>query len=85
MREPIGAPGWRLCRKSHAAPPLRSNLGHRLTDNRHRLAANVQASPSDGPVEGGLGARKLADVAGPSRHAHPCTSTVDRQTHAIRL
>jgi transposase len=42
----------RLYRKSQAAPALLAYLGHVLTDNRHGLVVNVQASQADGYVSG---------------------------------
>lgn len=53
----------RLYRKSNAAPALPSYLGHVLTDNRHGLVVNVQASTSDGTAEREVAALMLADVA----------------------
>jgi len=44
-------PDSRLYRKSHAAPALPSYLGHVLTDNRHGLVVNVQASLAGGTAE----------------------------------
>lgn len=41
----------RLYRKSNAAPALPSYLGHVLTDNRHGLVVNVQASRANGRSE----------------------------------
>jgi transposase len=57
----------RLYRKSQAAPALPSYLGHVLTDNRHGLVVNVQASTSDGTAERDVAAQMLADVAGPGK------------------
>ena len=56
-------PQSRLYRKSHAAPALPSYLGHVLTDNRHGLVVNVQASAADGKAERGVAADMLTDVA----------------------
>jgi transposase len=56
-------PESRLYRKSNAAPALPSYLGHVLTDNRHGLVVNVQASTADGTGERDAAARMLADVA----------------------
>ena len=42
--ESTSDPESRLYRKSNAAPALPSYLGHVLTDNRHGLVVNVQAS-----------------------------------------
>jgi IS5 family transposase len=39
-------------------------MGHVLTDNRHGLVVNVQASISDGTAERYVAAQMLADVAG---------------------
>jgi transposase len=57
----------RLYRKSNAAPALPSYLGHVLTDNRHGLVVNVQASTSDGTAEPEVAAQMLADVADPGK------------------
>lgn len=38
-----------------------------LTDNRHGLVVNVQASTSDGTAERAVAAQMLADVAGPTK------------------
>jgi len=65
--ESTSDPESRLYRKSHAAPPLPSYLGHVLTDNRHGLVVNVQASTSDGTAERDVAAQMLADVAGPGK------------------
>lgn len=61
--ESTGDPESRLYRKSQAAPALPSYLGHVLTDNRHGLVVNVQASTSDGTAERDVAAQMLADVA----------------------
>lgn len=58
-------PESQLYRKSNAAPALPSYLGHVLTDNRHGLVVNVQASTADGTAERSVAAEMLADVAGP--------------------
>ena len=55
----------RLYRKSQAAPAQLSYLGHVLTDNRHGLVVNVQASRSDGRAEREVAASMLADAARP--------------------
>lgn len=57
-------PESRLYRKSNAAPALPSYLGHVLTDNRHGLVVNVQASTADGTAERDVAAQMLAVVAG---------------------
>jgi hypothetical protein len=57
----------RLYRKSQAAPALPSYLSHVLTDNRHGLVVNVQASTSDGTAERDIAAQMLADVAAPGK------------------
>jgi IS5 family transposase len=62
-------PQSRLYRKSHAAPALPSYLGHVLTDNRHGLVVNVQASLSEGTAEREVAAQMLADVATPGQPA----------------
>jgi transposase len=60
-------PESRLYRKSQAAPALPSYLGHVLSDNRHGLVVNVQASTSDGTAERDVAAQMLADVVTPGR------------------
>jgi len=60
-------PDSRLYRKSHAAPALPSYLGHVLTDNRHGLVVNVQASTSDGKAERDVAAQMLVDFAKPGK------------------
>ena len=60
-------PDSRLYRKSSAAPALPSFLGHVLTDNRHGLVVNVQASPSEGTAERDVAAQMLVNVAGPGK------------------
>lgn len=65
--ESTSDPESRLYRKSQAAPALPSYLGHVLTDNRHGLVVNVQASTSDGTAERDVAAQMLADVAGPGK------------------
>ena len=67
--ESTSDPESRLYRKSHAAPALPSYLGHVLTDNRHGLVVNVQASTSDGTAERDVAAEMLADVAAPGKRA----------------
>lgn len=57
----------RLYRKSNAAPALPSYLGHVLTDNRHGLVVNVQASTADGTAEREVAAEMLSDLAGSDR------------------
>lgn len=57
----------RLYRKSNAAPALPSYLGHVLTDNRHGLVVDVQASISNGTAERDIAAKMLADVTGPGK------------------
>ena len=44
-------PESRLYRKSSAAPALPSYLGHVVTDNRHGLVVNVQATRATGTAE----------------------------------
>lgn len=44
-------PESRLYRKSNAAPALPSYLGHVVTDNRHGLVVNVQATQATGTAE----------------------------------
>jgi transposase len=65
--ESTSDPDARLYRKSHAAPALPSYLGHVLTDNRHGLVVNVQASTSAGTAERDVAARMLADVTTPGQ------------------
>ena len=60
-------PESQLYRKSNAAPALPSYLGHVLTDNRHGLVVNVQASTADGTAERSVAAQMLADVAAPGK------------------
>ncbi|MBZ8139659.1 IS5/IS1182 family transposase [Rubrivivax gelatinosus] len=60
-------PQSRLYRKSQAAPALPSYLGHVLTDNRHGLVVNVQASQADGTAERDVAAQMLTDVASPGK------------------
>jgi transposase len=67
--ESTSDPQSRLYRKSHAAPALPSYLGHVLTDNRHGLVVNVQASLSEGTAEREVAAQMLADVATPGQPA----------------
>ena len=65
--ESTSDPDARLYRKSNAAPALPSYLGHVLTDNRHGLVVDVQASTSHGTAERDVAAQMLADVASPGR------------------
>jgi transposase len=65
--ESTSDPQSRLYRKSHAAPALPSYLGHVLSDNRHGLVVNVQASTAGGTAERDVAAQMLADVAGPAK------------------
>ena len=65
--ESTSDPDARLYRKSNAAPALPSYLGHVLTDNRHGLVVNVQASTSDGTAEREVAAQMLGDVARPGK------------------
>ncbi len=60
-------PEARLYRKSNAAPALPSYLGHVLTDNRHGLVVDVQASISGGTAERDVAAQMLANVAKPGK------------------
>jgi transposase len=60
-------PDSRLYRKSDSAPALPSYLGHVLTDNRHGLVVNVQASTSNGTAERDVAEDMLADVANPGK------------------
>jgi transposase len=65
--ESTSDPQSRLYRKSNAAPALPSYLGHVLTDNRHGLVVNVEASTSDGTAERDVAAQMLEDVAKPGK------------------
>jgi IS5 family transposase len=56
-------PDSRLYRKSKGTPALLSYLGHVLTDNRHGLVVNVQASLAEGTAERDLAAQMLTGVA----------------------
>ncbi len=58
---------YRLYRNSNAAPALPSYLGRVLTDNRHGLVVDVQASPSEGTAERDIAAQMLVDVAKPDK------------------
>jgi transposase len=60
-------PDSRLYRKSQAAPALPSYLGHVLSDNRHGLVVNVQASTADGTAERKTAAQMLGEVAKPGK------------------
>ena len=60
-------PDSRLYRKSDVAPALPSYLGHVLTDNRHGLVVNVQASLADGKAEREVAAQLLGGVAQPGK------------------
>jgi len=55
-------PEARLYRKSNAAPTLLSYLGHALTDNRHGLVVNAQASQANGTAERDIAAAMLEDA-----------------------
>jgi transposase len=61
--ESTSDPESRLYRKSDSAPALPSYLGHVLSDNRHGLVVNVQASASSGTAERDVAAQMLAVVA----------------------
>ena len=65
--ESTSDPDARLYRKSNAAPALPSYLGHVLTDNRHGLVVNVQASTADGTAEREVATQMLGDVARPGK------------------
>jgi transposase len=65
--ESTSDPESRLYRKSDAAPALPSYLGHVLSDNRHGLVVNVQASASGGTAERDVDAQMLAVVAKPGK------------------
>ncbi|MBK1613822.1 IS5/IS1182 family transposase [Rubrivivax gelatinosus] len=56
-------PEAKLYRKSDAAPALPSYLGHVMTDNRHGLVVDVQASHSDGRAEREVAAQMAGDAA----------------------
>jgi transposase len=65
--ESTSDPQARLYRKSNAAPAQPSYLGHVLTDNRHGLVVNVEASEAGGTAERDVAAEMLADVAKPGK------------------
>jgi transposase len=65
--ESTSDPESRLYRKSDAAPALPSYLGHVLSDNRHGLVVDVQASASAGTAERDVAAQMLAGVAKPGK------------------
>lgn len=52
-----------LYRKSNAAPALPSFLGHVVTDNRHGLVVNVQATQATGTAERDAAADMLDELA----------------------
>ena len=56
-------PDSQLYRKSNAAPALPSYLGHIVTDNRHGLVVNVQATRAVGTAERDAAAQMLGEVA----------------------
>lgn len=56
-------PDARLYRKSNAAPALPSFLGHIVTDNRHGLVVNVQATQASGTAERDAAADMLDELA----------------------
>lgn len=72
----------RLYRKSNAAPALPSYLGHVLTDNRHGLVVNVQASRANGRAERDVAAEMLRDVALPDRRI-AVGADKDNDTHGF--
>jgi transposase len=55
-------PEAKLYRKSNAAPALLSYLGHVLTDNRHGLVVNAQATEANGTAERNTAAVMLDDA-----------------------
>jgi transposase len=65
--ESTSDPDSRLYRKSNAAPALPSYLGHVLSDNRHGLLVNVQASTADGTAEREVATQMLHSAAGPGK------------------
>jgi len=65
--ESTSDPQAKLYRKSNAAPAQPSYLGHVLTDNRHGLVVNVEASEAGGTAEREVAAEMLADVAKPGK------------------
>lgn len=65
--EPTSDPEAKLHRKSDAAPALPSYLGHVLSDNRHGLVVNVQATTSDGTADREMATHMPADVASPGK------------------
>lgn len=60
-------PEAKLYRKSNAAPALLSYLGHVLTDNRHGLVVNAQASQANGTAERDVASEMLGDAARASK------------------
>jgi transposase len=60
-------PESRLYRKSNAAPALPSYLGHVVTDNRHGLVVNVQATQANGTAERDAALAMLRESVGHSR------------------
>lgn len=61
--ESMTDPDALLYRKSHAAPALPSFLGHVVTDNRHGLVVNVQATQASGTAERDAAAHMLDALA----------------------
>jgi len=57
-----------LYRKSNAAPALPSFLGHIVTDNRHGLVVNVQATQANGTAERDAAAVMLDELAVRKEH-----------------
>jgi transposase len=55
-------PESKLYKKSDSAPALLSYLGHVLTDNRHGLVVNAQASQANGTAERDIAAQMLDGV-----------------------
>lgn len=61
-------PDSQLYRKSNAAPALPSFLGHVVTDNRHGLVVNVQATQANGTAEREAAAVMLDELAVRKEH-----------------
>lgn len=57
-------PDSQLCRKSDAAPAILGYQGHVLSDNRHGLAVDVQASTATGTAEREVACAMLAEASG---------------------
>lgn len=60
-------PESQLYRKSDAAPALPSYLGHIVTDNRHGLVVNTQATQANGTAERSTAVQMLGETVTHSR------------------